>query len=86
MARLNLNICLSDIPRDLIREAGNGKKYINLDVRELRETDERGNDHCVKVYVPQDRRADYPDPIYLGRGREFKDNPQQGNTTTDLPF
>ena len=42
MPRLHLNICLSDIPRDLIRKASNGKSYINLNVTELRETDDRG--------------------------------------------
>ena len=91
MSRLNLNICLSDIPKDLIRKAGNGKSYINLNVSELRETDERGNDHTVSVFVPQDRRADYPDKIYIGRGKEYKEQPHVGGTDFkktpgDLPF
>lgn len=100
MARINLNICLSDIPKDLIRRAGNGKAYINLNVGELRETDERGNDHYISVFVPQERLDDYPEKIYIGRGREYKEQPHVGGTPftkqeppqaeineqTDLPF
>lgn len=91
MARLNLNICLSDIPRDLIRKAGNGKSYINLNVSELRETDERGNDHTISVFVPQERRGDYPNRIYIGRGRLFASDGQQQQRPAeekynDLPF
>lgn len=91
MARLNLNICLSDIPRDLIRKAGNGKSYINLNVSELRETDERGNDHTISVFIPQERREDYPNRIYIGRGRLYaSDGKQQQRPAeekyNDLPF
>lgn len=68
MPRLNLNICLTSIPKDLIRYA-NGKAYINLNVSELRDIDERGNDHTISVYVPQERREEYPDKIYIGRGK-----------------
>lgn len=91
MSRLNLNICLSDIPKDLIRKAGNGKSYINLNVSELRETDERGNDHTVSVFIPQERREDYPNKVYIGRGKEYKEQPHVGGTPFnktpgDLPF
>lgn len=83
MPRLHLNICLTDIPRDLIRHA-NGKAYINLNVNELREApDERGNDHTISVYVPQDRRDDYPDRIYIGRGKLYTD--QQASAPAPSP-
>ena len=93
MPRLHLNICLSDIPEGLIRKASNGKSYINLNVTELRETDEKGNDHTISVFVPQDRREEYPDKYYIGRGRELVRNDQRGprqaqqvNEDSDLPF
>ena len=94
MPRLNLNICLSDIPNGLIRKASNGKCYINLNVSELRETDEKGNDHTISVFVPQDRRDEYPDKYYIGRGRELVRNdqrsprqaqPRQDDNDNDLP-
>jgi hypothetical protein len=93
MPRLNLNICLTDIPKELIRRAGNGKCYINLNVSELREADERGNDHTVSVFIPQDRREDYPDKIYIGRGKHYPDPgvrttpaSQPASDNLDLPF
>ena len=96
MPRLHLNICLSDIPKDLIRRASNGKAYINLNVTELRETDERGNDHTISVFVPQERRNDYEGKIYIGRGKCYTDAPQERTQrpapapatqdTNDLPF
>ena len=85
MPRLHLNICLSDIPKDLIRRAGNGKCYINLNVSELREMDERGNDHTISVFVPQDRRADYPDKVYIGRGKLHTDQPAPRPAPTPRP-
>ena len=88
MARLNLNICLTDIPKELIRRASNGKAYINLNVSELRDIDERGNDHTISVFVPQDRRAEFPDKIYIGRGRLFVPDKRdrQVDQNRDLPF
>lgn len=98
MPRLHINICLSDIPKDLIRYAGNGKAYINLNISELRQPDDRGNDHTISVFVPQERREDYPDKVYIGRGKEIIPDEQQhiggqpfkrpANNTTpgDLPF
>ena len=81
MPRININICLTDIPKDLIRRASNGKDYINLNVTELREADERGNDHTISVFVPQDRREEYPDKIYIGRGKrvDYSDAQYQRN-------
>ena len=73
MPRITININLKAIPGDLIKRVGNAA-YVNLDINELRGgADERGNDHSVSVYVPQDRREDYPDRIYIGRGREWHD-------------
>lgn len=99
MPRLTINICLSDIPKALIRHANNGKAYIDININELREgADERGNDHSVSVAVPKDRRNEFPDRLYIGRGKEWKDEPHVGGTSfknnkqelvdkdNDLPF
>ncbi len=85
MPRLHLNICLSDIPRDLIRKASNGKYYINLNVTELRETDDRGNDHTISVFVPTDRREDYPDKVYIGRGKLMAGDGRQQQPAQQRP-
>lgn len=44
-----VSICLSDLPKEHITEAKNGKKYINLTVNKKREVDQYGNDLSVKV-------------------------------------
>lgn len=101
MSNINININLKAIPADLIKRVGEAA-YINLNIRPLRDgADERGNDHSVSVFVPQDRRDAYPKPVYIGRGREYKDEPHVGGTPfkkdepkpaqpvneeTDLPF
>ena len=96
---MNINIDLAAIPKNLIRFV-NGKAYINLNIGELREIDERGNDHFVTVYIPQEKRNLYAQKIYIGRGKEYRDEPQHTggtkfperepaqpvNTETDLPF
>lgn len=69
MAHLLLDICLSDIPRERIKEARNGKKYLKIEVSELREKDERDNDHSIKVYVPKAEREEGVKPTYIGRGK-----------------
>ena len=90
-----LRICLTDIPRDLIREGNNGKKYINLNVGELQAPDEHGNDHYVSVYVPKNSRGSDDKPIFIGRGELRKDgnSPRGGNSPREnspakdnLPF
>lgn len=98
MPRISININLKAIPGDLIKRVGDAA-YVNLDINELRNgADERGNDHSVSVYVPQDRREDYPDRIYIGRGRELKEQHTGGmpfknqqpaqpvNVDNDLPW
>ena len=51
-----LDICLSDIPKEEIYTAKNGKKYIKFVVGNKKEKDEWGNDLYVKVSVPKERR------------------------------
>lgn len=86
MAKMYLSICLSDIPRGLIKEGSNGKKYINLNVGELRTPDDKGNDHYVSVYVPKAQRGDDDRPIFIGRGQLRTENsprPARGNSPAE---
>jgi hypothetical protein len=85
MAHLLLDICLSDIPRERIKEARNGKKYLKIEVSELREKDERDNDHSIKVYVPKAEREEGVKPTYIGRGKTIGGNSPSasGNSRTE---
>lgn len=80
---INLNICLSDIPKDKIREAVNGKKYLDITVTDLQNVDEKGNTHKVAVRQSKEEREAKIPPVYLGRGKEiiFNNAPQPRNTS-----
>lgn len=52
------SICLTDIPKELIREGKNGKKYLSIEVRERREVGRFGDTHYVKAYCKKDERKD----------------------------
>lgn len=43
-----INLCLSEIPHEFIRES-NGKKYVNLKLNKKKEVDARGNTHYIEV-------------------------------------
>lgn len=76
MANILLDICLSDLPKENIKTAQNGKKYIKLVVAERKEADERGNDHFIKVYIPKEQRKEGDKPIYVGSGKASKPKEQ----------
>jgi len=61
---IKLSICLSDLPKEKITTAKNGKKYINLVMWENREVDKFGNTHSIQV-----NKKDKDEPtIYVGNG------------------
>lgn len=98
MAHLLLDICLTDIPKDRIKEARNGKKYLKVEVGELREKDERENDHFIRVYINKADREAGVQTTYIGRGKTLasrENSPRENsrpinnapvNVDTDLPF
>lgn len=71
MALINLPICLSDIPKEAIKQATNGKKYITLIVQNLRDIDESGNTHSISVAQTKEQRERKEKKVYLGRGKEY---------------
>ena len=53
------SICLTDIPKELIRTSEkNGKKYITIEVRERREPGKFGDTHYVKAYCKAAERKE----------------------------
>jgi len=68
------NICLSDIPKDLIFEAKNGKKYLTVFINELKEDDENGNRYCLFCLPKQQ-----PKPI-------AEPQPQATADNDEIPF
>lgn len=58
MVNLYGSICLSDIPKELITTAKNGKKYINIEVKLMRQPSQYGHTHTVKASVKKDERKE----------------------------
>ena len=69
------SVCLSDIPAEHINEF-NGKKYINLELKEMRQPDKFGKTHTVTVdtWKPEAKLEQSNEPMPESIG------------TNDLPF
>ena len=46
---INFSICVSDIPKEEIKLASNGKKYLNLCIGEMKEPDKYGKTHTIWI-------------------------------------
>lgn len=70
------SVCLSDIPAEHMNEF-NGKKYINLELKEMRQPDKYGKTHTVTVdtWKPEKRAEQQPEQ-----------QPESISGTNDLPF
>ena len=58
MANLFGSICLTDIPKELITTAKNGKKYLKIEVKQMRQPSLFGYTHTVKASVKRDERQE----------------------------
>lgn len=69
---IKINICLSDLPKEKITTAVNGKKYVDLIVSERREPSKYGDTHTI--YVPQSKEEQQSNAqrIYVGKGTEYR--------------
>ena len=71
MSLISISICLSDIPKDKIKVATNGKKYLNLAVAQRKEVSQYGETHTVFVSQDKDEREANLAVCYVGGGKEF---------------
>jgi len=71
MSLINISICLSDLPKDKIKEGKNGKKYINLVVAKRKEISQYDETHTVFVSQTKEERDSKTDKVYIGGGKEF---------------
>ena len=86
---INASICLSDIPKDCIVKASNGKLYLNICVNRKREKDKYGYDSSVSVSQTKERKAAGEKICYLGNGRHVSFSGEVPATSEDidkLPF
>ena len=95
MSLINISICVSDIPKDKIKQAGNGKKYLNLVCASRKEVSQYGDTHTVYVSQTKEEREAGAQTIYIGSGKEYAPQPittesvenmPPAQETDDLPF
>lgn len=84
MANLYGSICLSDIPKELITESRNGKKYLNIEVTALRQPSQYGATHAVKMSV---KKADRKEGVnyYIGNLKPSKFGKEDATATQAAP-
>ena len=78
---ITLSICLSDLPKEKIQTATNGKKYINLVVDKRKEAGKYGETHTLYVSQSKEEREAKNDKKYVGSGKEYVYNGQQNNSS-----
>ena len=74
---INVSLCVSDIPRDKIFVAENGKKDISICVSELRQPDQYENTHCVFIRQSKEER-ERKDRAHVCRPRQVSYLPSCG--------
>lgn len=86
----NISICVSDIPKNRITTAKNGKKYLNITVDDRKAPDKYGNDVTVYLTQTKEERAAKVDKTYIGNGKKivFNSNtqPQQSAKNEQMPL
>lgn len=75
------SICLSDIPRELIKKADNGKFYVNIHVNERREADKYGNTYNIDCRPKKEEVVEGVN-YYIGNLKEWKQ--QAAPTVEDI--
>lgn len=81
MGFINCYICLSDIPKERIREGKDGRKYLSICVAERREPDQYDNTHTIYCSQSKEERDAKVDKKYIGSGRAY--NPQPAAATPE---
>lgn len=69
---IKISICLSDLPKEKITTAGNGKKYVDLVVSERREPSKYGDTHTIYVPQSKEEREGNTPRVFVGKGTEYR--------------
>jgi len=67
-----IDICLSDVPKELISEGKNGKKYLKLVLNERKSEGKYGETHTLQLSQTKEQREAKTSPVYVGSGKAYK--------------
>lgn len=89
------SICLSDVPRRLIKEGKDGKKYLNINIVERKEVGKYGETHFIAASCKKEEQID-GENRFIGGCKPFtpkaSPTPEEiaempaAEKTDDLPF
>lgn len=83
---ITLDIDLSMLPKDRIKEGANGHKYIKLTVSTMKAPDKWGNDMTVFVSQTKEEREQRADRLFIGKGKNWPDRqPSAPKPVNDFP-
>jgi hypothetical protein len=82
------SICVSDIPKDKLTQAKNGKLYLNVDIWVNEEKDKYENIGSISVRQTKEEREAKEKKTYLGNFKtsELKAQVPEQKAFDDLPF
>ena len=84
---ITVSICLTDLPKDKIAEAKNGKKYINIVVDKRKDVGNYGETHTVYLSQSKEEREAKENRVYVGSGKEYTFEKRETEESSDgLPF
>ena len=86
---ININLCLSDIPREKIFTSKNGKQYLSICVTERKEPDNYGNDLTAYVNQTKEEREAKQPRQFIGTAKNLKKTATTepyNNSKSDFPF
>ena len=86
MSLINISICLSELPKDKIKQATNGKKYINLVCASRKEVSQYGETHSVYVSQTKEEREVGAQTVYVGSGKEFVPQTVTAENIENMPI
>jgi hypothetical protein len=67
-----IDICLTDVPKELITEGKNGKKYLKLVLNERKSEGKYGETHTLQLSQSKEQREAKASPVYVGSGKAYK--------------
>ena len=82
---ITLDIDLSTLPKDKIKEGSNGHKYIKLTATTMRQPDKYGNDMTVFISQSKEERGKV-DRMYVGKGKTWEDRQKVNDFPNELKF
>jgi hypothetical protein len=83
------SICVSDIPKEKLTQAKNGKLYLNLDLWVNDEKDQYGNIGSLSVRQTKIAREAKEKKVYIGNFKPLEKTapePPTAQSYDDLPF